>query len=57
MCWKKLFLVRLEILGLFVNTLSDDDKYSRLNREKFTQKVQMQLSQTPKPFSNFSLHV
>ena len=27
--WKKLLLVRIEILGLFVNTLTADEKYSR----------------------------
>ena len=44
-------LVRSEILGLFVNTLTADDKYSRHNRENFPQQIQMILSQNPKIFS------
>ena len=49
--WKKLLLVRSEILGLFVNTLTADEKYSRYNREKFPQQIQMQLYKKPKTFS------
>ena len=39
------------MLGLFVNTMTPDDKYSQLNRENFTQQIQMQLSQKTKNFS------
>ena len=35
---------------LFVNTLTADDKYSLLNREKLTDQIQMKLSQKPKTF-------
>ena len=41
------------MLGLFVNTLTDDDKYSRDNRENFPKQVQMQLSQKEKTFIGF----
>ena len=51
--WKKSVLVVCKILGLFVNTLTADDKYSLLNRENFTQPIQMQLSQKQKTFSEF----
>ena len=33
------------MLGLFVNTLTVDDKYSRHNRENFPQQIQTTLSQ------------
>ena len=39
---KKSLLVRSEILDLFVNALTADDKYSLHNREKFLQPIQMQ---------------
>ena len=51
--WKKFLLVRPEILGLFVNTLTADGKYSHNNRENFPQQIQMQLSQKAKLFSGF----
>ena len=41
------------MLGLFVNTLTADDKYSRKNWENFPQQIQMQISQTLKTFSGF----
>lgn len=41
-------LLRSEILGLFVNTLTVYDRYSLYNREKFQQSIQMQLSKNPK---------
>ena len=41
---KKVFLVRYEILGLVVNTLITDDKYSGHNRENLPLLFQMQLS-------------
>ena len=49
--WKTSFLVRSEILGLFVNTLTADDKYSRRNMENVWQIFQMELSQKQKHFS------
>ena len=44
-------LVLCKILGLFVNTLTDDGKYSLLYRDILTQQIQIQLSQKPKTFS------
>ena len=38
-------LVLCKILGLFVNTLPDDDKYSLLDRDNLTQEIQILLSQ------------
>ena len=46
-------LVRCKILRLFVNTLTDDDKYSLLYRENLTQPIQILLSQKKKTFSLF----
>ena len=40
-----------EILRLFVNTLTADDKYSLLKRDKLTQAIQMQLSKKKNTFS------
>ena len=40
-----------KILGLFVNTLTANDKYSLLNRDNLTEPVHMQLSQKRKTFS------
>ena len=42
-----------KILGLFVNTLTDDDKYSLLYRDNLTQPIQILLSQKRKNFSRF----
>ena len=53
MNWKKLILVRSEILGRFVNKFTSDNKYSRHNKENFLCQIQMQLSETPKTFSQF----
>ena len=50
---KKLLLVRSEILRLFVNTFTANDKDSRHNKENFSQQIQMILSQKPKLFSIF----
>ena len=44
-------LVLCKILSLFVNTLTDDDKYSLLYRDNLTQQIQILLSQKPKTFS------
>ena len=46
-------LVLSKILGLFVNTLTDDEKYSLLYRENLTQPIQILLSQKRKTFSHF----
>ena len=44
-------LVLCKILGLLVNTLTDDDKYSLLYRDNLPQQIQILLSQKPKTFS------
>ena len=44
-------LVLCKILRLFVNTLTDDDKYSLLYRDNLTQQIQILLSQKPTTFS------
>ena len=46
-------LVLCKILGLFVNTLTDDDKYSFLCRDNLTQPIQIHLCQKEKTFSHF----
>ena len=45
--------VKSEILGLFVNTLTADDKYSCYKREKYRQGTKVQLSKNPKIFFEF----
>ena len=52
--WKKYLLVICKILGLFVNTLTADHKFSLLNGDKWMQPIQMHLSKTQKAFSQFS---
>ena len=42
-----------KILGLFVNTLTVDDKHYVLNRDNLTQPIQIQLSQKQKTLSQF----
>ena len=42
-----------EILSLFVNTLTAENKYSRCNVYNFAQQVQTPLSQTQKTFCGF----
>ena len=44
-----------KILGLFVNTLTVDDKHYMLNRDNVTQPIQIELSQKQKTFSKFLL--
>ena len=44
-------LVLCQIFGLFVNTLTDDGKYSLLYRDNLTQQIQILLSQKEKTFS------
>ena len=42
-----------KILGLFVNTLTVDDKHYMLNRDNLTQPIQIQRSQKQKTFPKF----
>ena len=51
MRWAKSTLVCSEILTLFVNTLTTDEKYSRRNMLNFTQQLEALLSQKQKTFS------
>ena len=51
MSWTKSTLVCSEILTLFVNTLTTDEKYSRRNMLNFTQQLEALLSQKQKTFS------
>ena len=46
-----------KILGLFVNTLTDDGKYSLLYRDNLTQQIQILLSRKPKTFSQLSSEI
>ena len=46
-------LVRSEVLGQFVNTMTADYKYFRWNVENLRQQVQTQISLKPKTFSRF----
>ena len=46
-------LVLCKILRLFVNTLTDDDKYSLLYRDNLMQPIQKLLSQKQKTLSEF----
>ena len=46
-------LVNCKILGLFVNTLSEDDKYCLLYNDNLLQPIQILLSQKQKTFSQF----
>ena len=42
-----------EILGLFFNPITADDKISCRNGDNFVQQIQMQISTQPKPFPQF----
>ena len=53
MSWAKSAIVGSEILTLFVDTLTTDDKYSRRNMLNFTQQFEAHLSQKQKTFSGF----
>ena len=46
--WKQFLLLTCQILGLLVNTLAVDDKYSVLYRENLTIPIEIQLSQKHK---------
>ena len=47
-------LLLCKILGLFVNTLPDDEKYSLVYRDNLMQPIQILLSQKRKTFSKLS---
>ena len=49
--------VRYEILRLFVNALTADDKYSGSNMQNLPQQFQTPLSQKQKLFLDFLLHL
>ena len=49
--WKMSLLVISEILELFLNTLTADDKYSLRKSENFWQPIQMKLSKKETFFS------
>ena len=53
MSWKKSPSVWYEILRLFVNALTADDKYSASNMQNLQQQFQTLLSQKQKTFSGF----
>ena len=53
--WKRFLLVISKFLGLPVNTLSTDYKYSCLNRDDLMQSIQMELSQKKKVLIFFSV--
>ena len=46
-------LVLCKILGLFVNTLSEDDRYCLLYKDNLLQPIQILLSQKQETFSEF----
>ena len=46
-------LVFCKILGLFVNTLTEDDRYCLLYKDNLLQPIQILLSQKQKTFSEF----
>ena len=51
--WKRSLSVWYEILRLFVNALTADDKYSRSNMQNLPQQFQTPLSSKQKSFSQF----
>ena len=53
MSWKKSPSVWYEILTLFVNALTDDDKYCGINMQNLRKQFQTPLSQKQKTFSWF----
>ena len=53
--WKKSLLVIWKILGLFVNILTVNAKYSILNRDNLMQPIRKQLYKKQKSFSELSL--
>ena len=55
--WKKCRLVRFEILELFVNTLTTDDRYSSRNIQNLTQQLQTTMSQNKRLSIEFLLRM
>ena len=53
MHWKKSLLVTGDLVEPFANTLAVDDNYYLLNRDNLAERIQMQLSQKQKTFSQF----
>ena len=51
MKWRKSALFKFEILGLIVNRLTADDKYSCRNTQNLIQELQTAISQKQKTFS------
>ena len=51
MHWRKSLLVIDKFLRLLVNTLRADDKNYLLNRENLLERIQLELSQKQKTFS------
>ena len=51
--WKKFLLVICKVLRMFVNIWTADDKRFLLKRDKLRQKIQMQVSEKQKTFSEF----
>ena len=51
MKWRKSALFKFEILGLIVNRLTANDKYSRPNIQNLNQELQTSISQKQKTFS------
>ena len=56
MRWKKSLLVTSNIVRLFVNAMTADDKDYMLNRGNLTEPIQRQLSKKQKTFSQFFFH-
>ena len=54
---EKLPFSNTQILRLFVNTLTVDEKHFVLNRGNLTQPIQMQLPQKQKTFSEFFFRI
>ena len=54
MHWKKSVLVIEKILRLLVNTSTVDDKHYVLNRNNLKERIEMQLSEKKKTFSEIS---
>ena len=50
---QKSLLETWKLFSRFFNTLTADDKYSLINRDKLMQTIQMHLSQKQKIFSHF----
>ena len=51
MYWKKSLLVIHQILRLFANTLTVDEKHYLLNRDNLMEPINMELSKKQKTFS------